>query len=94
MLWVCRGWNLRRGPKIECMSTELEIALVLGTAFLWVTVTLTILSAIDRPERKARRQERRDIRTEKRRIEYRPVAAGTHAQGRNRPPRSLRLHPH
>ncbi|MDP9988188.1 hypothetical protein J2S98_003368 [Arthrobacter oryzae] len=76
------------------MSTELEIALVLGTAFLWVTVTLTILSAIDRPERKARRQEWRDIRAEKRRIEYRPVAAGSHPQGRGRRPRSRRLHPH
>ncbi|MDQ0769121.1 hypothetical protein QF031_001870 [Pseudarthrobacter defluvii] len=76
------------------MGTELEIALVLGTAFLWITVTLTILSAIDRPERKARRQERRDIRTEKRRIEFRPVAAGSHPQGRNRHSRSRRLHPH
>jgi len=76
------------------MSTALEIALVLGTAFLWITVTLTILSAIDRPERKARRQERRDIRTEKRRIEYRPVAAASHPQGRTRHARSRRLHPH
>lgn len=83
-----------RGPKIVSMSTELEIALVLGTAFLWITVTLTILSAIDRPERKARRQERRHNRTEKRRIEYRPVAAGSHPQGRNRHPRPRRLHPH
>ena len=76
------------------MSTELEIALVLGTAFLWITVTFTILSAIDRPERKARRQERRDIRTEKRRIEYRPVTAGSHPQGRTRHVRARRLHLH
>lgn len=82
------------GPKIVIMSTELEIALVLGTALLWVAVTLTILSAIDRPERKARRQERRDLRAEKRRIEYRPVAAGSHQEGGNRRPRARRLHSH
>ncbi|NUT72284.1 hypothetical protein [Pseudarthrobacter sp. C4D7] len=76
------------------MNTELGIALVLVAAFLWMTVTLTILSAIDRPERKARRQERRDIRMEKRRVEYRPVTAGPHAPGRIRHPRSRRLHPH
>ncbi|MDP9887676.1 hypothetical protein [Pseudarthrobacter enclensis] len=76
------------------MSTELEIAFVLGTAFLWITVTLTILSAIDRPERKARRQERRELRTGTGRIEYRPVAAGSRPQGRNRHPRARRLHLH
>ncbi|MDT0168658.1 hypothetical protein [Pseudarthrobacter sp. BRE9] len=76
------------------MSTELEIALVLGTAFLWVIVTLAILSAIDRRERKARRQERRNLRTEKRRIEYHPVAAGSHPQRRTRHPRTRRLHLH
>lgn len=73
------------------MSTEFEIALVLGTALLWMAVTLTILSAIDRPERKARRQERRDVRTEKRRIEYRPAVAGSRVR---RHPRTRRLHPH
>lgn len=82
------------GPRIEGMSTEWEIALVLGTAFLWITVTLTILSAIDRPERKARRQERRDVRTEKRRIEYRPAAAGANHREGSRRPRARRLHPH
>ncbi|KIC63130.1 hypothetical protein PUN71_017840 [Arthrobacter sp. NQ7] len=76
------------------MGTELEIALVLGTAFLWMAVTLTILSAIDRSERKARRQERHELRREKRRIEYRPVAAGSHLQGRTRHPRSHRFHLH
>lgn len=75
------------------MGTEMAIALVFVTAFLWMAVTLTILSAIDRPERKARRQERRDVR-DARRIEYRPVAGGTHPQGRNRHPRTRRLHPH
>lgn len=73
------------------MSTELEIALVLGTALLWMAVTLTILSAIDRPERKARRQERRGIRTEKRRIEYRPAVAGSRVHRHTRP-RRLHLH--
>jgi hypothetical protein len=77
------------------MSTELEIALVLGTAFLWVAVTLAILSAIDRPERKARRRERHERRMEKRRIEYRPVAAaGSRLQGRTRHPRPNRFHLH
>ncbi|KRE85224.1 MULTISPECIES: hypothetical protein [unclassified Arthrobacter] len=76
------------------MSTELVIALVLGSAFLWVTITLTILSAIDRPERKARRQERRELRMENRRIGYRPVAAGSHPQARTRHPRGRRLHLH
>ena len=75
------------------MDTELAIALVLGTAFLWMAVTLTILSAIDRPERKARRRERRGGR-DVRRIEYRPVAAGSHPQGRERHSRARRLHPH
>ena len=77
-----------------CMSTELEIALVLGTALLWVIVTLAILSAIDRRERKARRQERRNLRMEKRRIEYHPVAAGSRPQRRTRHPRTRRLHLH
>jgi hypothetical protein len=45
------------------MGTELGIALVLTMAFLWVVVTFAILSVIDRPERKARRQERRAGRT-------------------------------
>ncbi|MDQ0144431.1 MULTISPECIES: hypothetical protein [Pseudarthrobacter] len=76
------------------MSTELEIALVLGTALLWIALTLTILSAIDRPERKARRQERRNVRADKHRIEYRPAAAAAHSPGRNRHPRTRRLHPH
>ncbi|MDQ0732211.1 hypothetical protein [Arthrobacter sp. B1I2] len=75
------------------MSTELEIALVLGTAFLWIIVALAILSAIDRPERKARRQQRRNMRME-RRIDYRPVAAGSLPQGRTRQPRARGLHPH
>jgi hypothetical protein len=37
------------------MGTDMEIALVLLAAVLWVAVTLSVLSAIDRPERKARR---------------------------------------
>ena len=92
-MWVRRGSSRPVRPKIVGMSTELEIVLVLGSALLWVAVTLTILSAIDRPERKARRQERRDVRME-RRIDYRPVPAGSHPQGRNRHPRTHRLHPH
>ncbi|TQJ40949.1 hypothetical protein FBY33_3045 [Arthrobacter sp. SLBN-112] len=76
------------------MSTELVIALVLGSAFLWVTITLTILSAIDRPERKARRQERRELRMANRRIAYRPVAAGSHPQAGTRHPRRRSLHLH
>lgn len=72
------------------------IALVLLTALVWMTLTLAILSAIDRPERKARRQERRDIRAgeKRRRIEYRPVAPGTHPDTRTRHPRTRRLRPH
>ena len=73
------------------MSTELEIALVLGAAIVWMAVALTILSAIDRPERKARRQERRDIRTGRRRVLYRPAVAGSRV---HRHPRARRLHPH
>ena len=76
------------------MSTELVIALVLGTALLWIAVTWTILSAIDRSERRARRQERHELRMEKRRIGYRPVAAGSHIPARTRHPRSRRFHLH
>jgi hypothetical protein len=76
------------------MGTEMEIALVLGAALLWVALTLSILSAIDRPERKARRQERRADRAENRRLGYRPVTADSRPDGRPRRhrPRRLRLH--
>jgi hypothetical protein len=74
------------------MGIEFGIALVLFTALLWVVVTFAILSGIDRPERKARRQERRADRAEKRRIRYRPVAGGSRLAHRGKHPRIL--HPH
>lgn len=75
------------------MGTDMEIALVLLAAVLWVAVTLSILSAIDRSERKARRQQKREDRAGTRRVEYRPVAAGSHHEGHGRRPRRrLRLH--
>ncbi|ACL39876.1 hypothetical protein Achl_1901 [Pseudarthrobacter chlorophenolicus A6] len=78
------------------MGTEMGIALVLLTAFAWMAGTLVILSAIDRPERKARRQERRDTRAGEHRwrVEYRPVAAGSRPEGRRRHPRARKLRPH
>ncbi|GAB5080185.1 hypothetical protein ARTHROSP310_33300 [Arthrobacter sp. AD-310] len=76
------------------MGTELEIALVFLAAFLWVVVTLSILSAIDRSERKARRQEKRANRAGNRRVEYRPVAAGTRPENAGRRHRPGRLRPH
>jgi hypothetical protein len=74
------------------MGTELEIALVLSTAFLWITGTFAILSAIDRPERKARRRERRASRAGERRVLYRTAVRGSRLAKATRPPR--RLHPH
>lgn len=76
------------------MGTEMEIALVLLAALLWVALTLSILSAIDRPERKARRQERRADRAGNHRVDYRPVAAGSRPDGRSRRHRPRRLRPH
>ncbi|MCT9626298.1 hypothetical protein HWD94_14340 [Pseudarthrobacter equi] len=78
------------------MGTEIGIALVFLTAFVWMAGTLVILSAIDRPERKARRQERRDTRAgdHRRRVEYRPVAAGSRPEGRRRHSRTRTLRPH
>ncbi|MGX1161067.1 hypothetical protein FBY31_0554 [Arthrobacter sp. SLBN-100] len=70
------------------MGIELEIALVLTMAFLWVVGTFAILSGIDRAERKARRQERRATRMDNRRVQYRPVAAGSRLAGRRRHPRT------
>jgi len=90
-MWICAGSASATSPKIVTMSTELGIALVLGSALLWMAVTLTILSAIDRPERKARRQERREIRTAKRRVHYRPAVAGSRVHRHSHP---RRLHPH
>lgn len=76
------------------MGVELEIALVLSMAFLWIMGTFAILSTIDRPERKARRQERRASRAGKRRVLYRPVARGSRlAEGAGHP-RPHGLHPH
>jgi hypothetical protein len=66
------------------MGTEIEIALVLMMAFLWVVGTFAILSGIDRLERKARRQERRADRERQRRVRYRPVAPGSRLMGRRR----------
>jgi hypothetical protein len=69
------------------MGIELEIALVLTMAFLWVVGTFAILSGIDRAERKARRQEQRAMRADHRRVQYRPVAAGSRLTGSRRHPR-------
>ncbi|MEW1985295.1 hypothetical protein [Pseudarthrobacter oxydans] len=71
------------------MGTELEIALVLSTAFLWVTGTFAILSAIDRSERKARRRERRASRAGKRRVLYGPAVKGSRLAEGTTPPRPL-----
>lgn len=78
------------------MNTEIGISLVLMTALLWMVVTFAILSAIDRPERKARRQERRENRTGSRRhkVEYRSVAPGSRPEPHDPQPRSRRLRPH
>lgn len=64
------------------MGTEIEIALVLMMAFLWLVGTFAILSGIDRLERKARRQERRADRERQRRVQYR--APGSRLMGRRR----------
>ncbi|RKO27403.1 hypothetical protein D7Z96_00220 [Pseudarthrobacter phenanthrenivorans] len=76
------------------MGTEMEIALVLAAAFLWVVGTFAILSGIDRRERKARRQERRASRQGGRRVQYLPAVQGSRGDGRSRRhrPRSLRPH--
>jgi hypothetical protein len=58
------------------------ISLVLFSALLWVAVTLTILSAIDRSERKARRQQKRADRAGGRGADYRPNAPGGHTRSR------------
>lgn len=76
------------------MGTDIEIALVLIVAFLWIVGTFAILSAIDRAERKARRQERRAIRQGKRGIQYQPVVEGSRLEGQGRRHRSRRLRPH
>jgi hypothetical protein len=66
------------------MGTEIEIALVLTMAFLWVVGTFAILSGIDRLERKARRRERRADRERQRRVQYRPVARRSRLASRSR----------
>jgi hypothetical protein len=76
------------------MGTELEIALVFLAAFAWVAVTFSILSAIDRPERKARRQEKRANRGGNRRVEYRPASTGPRPDSPGRRHRPRRLRPH
>ena len=70
----------------------MEIALVFLAALLWVTVTFSILSAIDRAERKARRQQKRAERWEHRRVEYRPAVSGAETGEPGRQPRKLRPH--
>ncbi|TNB72382.1 hypothetical protein FHJ30_10135 [Arthrobacter sp. BB-1] len=77
------------------MGADIEIALVFTVAFLWMGGTFAILSGIDRPERKARRQERRASRSGKRRVRYRPVVQDSRMEEqarRHRPPRRLRPH--
>ncbi|TLM87670.1 hypothetical protein FDW84_03530 [Pseudarthrobacter sp. NamE5] len=76
------------------MGADMVIALVLITAFLWLGGTFAILSAIDRPERKARRQERRAGRKSQGRVLYRPVVQGSRLEGKpgQRRPRKLRPH--
>ncbi|PNI09551.1 hypothetical protein CXX84_04685 [Arthrobacter sp. AFG7.2] len=76
------------------MGTDIEIALVLTVAFLWIVGTFAILSAIDRAERKARRQERKASRQGKRRIQYQPVVEGSRLEGQGRRHRPRRLRPH
>lgn len=76
------------------MGADIEIALVLAVAFLWMTGTFAILSRIDRPERKARRQERRARRSGKRWVRYRPAVHDSRPEERTRRhrPRRLRVH--
>ena len=76
------------------MGTDMEIALVLTVAFLWMTGTFAILSAIDRPERKARRQERRASRRDNRRVQYQPAVQGSRVEGQSRRHWLRRLRPH
>jgi hypothetical protein len=76
------------------MGTDMEIALVLTVAFLWIMGTFALLSAIDRPERKARRQERRASRQGNRRIQYQPAVHGSRVEGQSRRHRLRRLRPH
>lgn len=81
------------------MGTDMEIALVLTVAFLWIVGTFALLSAIDRPERKARRQERRASRQGNRRIQYQPAVHGSRVEGSrvegpSRRHRLRRLRPH
>lgn len=72
------------------MGIEMAIALVLSTALLWIVVTLAMLSAIDRPERKARRQERKSGRG-KRPVRFRSAVRGSRLTGRGS---HRTLHPH
>jgi hypothetical protein len=74
------------------MGTEMEIALVFLAALLWVTATLSILSAIDRTERKARRQQKRAERSGHRRVQYRPAVSGPEPGKPGSQPRRLRPH--
>ncbi|AUZ34770.1 hypothetical protein C3B78_10145 [Arthrobacter sp. PGP41] len=76
------------------MGADIGIALVFAVAFLWMAGTFAILSRIDRPERKARRQERRASRPGKRRVRYRPAAHDSRPeeQARRHRPRRLRVH--
>lgn len=70
----------------------MEIALVFLAALLWVTVTLSILSAIDRAERKARRQQKRVERSAHRRVQYRAAVSGPEPGKQDRQQRRLRPH--
>jgi hypothetical protein len=50
------------------MRPEEAIALVFAIAVVWTGTILILLTRIDRPERQARRQERRAGRMEQRRV--------------------------
>ena len=76
------------------MGAEMEITLVLTMAFLWIAGSLAILSGIDRPERKALRQERRATRAGRRRVHYRPVTTDSRLARRDKHPRIRSLRPH
>ena len=94
--WPADFRALAGGPEVLrlVMGAELEITLVLTMAFLWIAGSLAMLSGIDRPERKARRQERRADRAGRRRVKYRPVARESRLTGRSRQARTHRLRPH
>lgn len=85
-----------RGSKVLklAMGAEMEITLVLTMAFLWIAGSLAVLSGIDRPERKARRQERKATRAGRRRVQYRPATADPRALKRIKHPRIRSLRPH